>query len=469
VIGAIALSFTSELALTADDQTYLVALARLCAQALERARLCDAERSARAEAEAAQRRIAFLAEASAALSASLEYETTLAGLVHLAVPAITDWCIVDLIDAEGAFQRLAVAHSDPKRAALAEELERRYPATPQALAYRMRAAESGRGVLIPEITEELLRGLAVDADHLALVKQLGIRSAMTVPFQTRGRTLGTILLIAAESGRCYGPADLALAEELARRAALAIDNARLYRDAQQALRLRDEFLTSVSHDLRTPLTTIKGMAQLLKRSVASLEAAQAELIGGGLARIDGAAGRMVALVDDLLDLARLQSGRPMTLNRQPTEIVALVRRLASEHQKGTREHRIGVDAVDGEVTGEWDAGRLERVLTNLLSNAIKYSPDGGDIRIALSREPPDGALAAHVRITVADHGIGVPPEDLPRVFERFHRGSNVPALVSGTGIGLAGSRQIVEAHGGTIELQSAEGKGTAVTVRLPLE
>jgi signal transduction histidine kinase len=232
--------------------------------------------------------------------------------------------------------------------------------------------------------------------------------------------------------------------------------------------MREEFLTSVSHDLRTPLTSAKGFAQLLRRRVArGAHQADPALLAEGFETIDASMTRMAALVGQLLDVSRLQSGRPLDLDLHPTDLVATARRVVAEHQRTSERHSIDVQTGAEEIVGLWDTVRIERVLGNLLSNAVKYSPRGGDILLRISREH-DETAAAWAVLTVEDQGIGIPRADLPHVFDRFHRGSNVIGKIAGTGIGMAGVRQIVEQHGGSIAVDSEEGVGTTVSVCLPL-
>lgn len=415
----------------------------------------------------------FLAEAGEALASSLDYETTLASVARLAVPRLADWCAVDVVAEDGAIYRLAVAAADPAKEEALHELRRRYPFDPQGQHGVPQVIHTGEPQLVAEVTADQLAAETVDADHLRLVQGLGMRSYLRVPLVARGRTLGAVSLIAAESGRRYGTTDLALALELARRAALAVDNAQLYEaersaraEAQTALRVREEFLAGISHDLKTPLTTIRGFAQLLARRVARSGIPGTEVVQEALASIDAATVRMTGLVVQLLDLARLQSGQGLDLQRQPTDLVALARQVAAEHQRATERHRIRVQAAEADISGMWDPIRLERVVANLVSNAVKYSPEGGDVTVTLAR---DGAAAPErVWLTVQDHGLGIPARDLAHIFTRFHRGANVIGRIEGSGIGLAGARQIVEQHGGAVEVTSAEGAGTTVTVCLPL-
>jgi signal transduction histidine kinase len=187
-----------------------------------------------------------------------------------------------------------------------------------------------------------------------------------------------------------------------------------------------------------------------------------------LTDVDGAATKMSAMIDDLLDLARLDSGRELDLEHQATDLVALARTCVAEHQSRSRRHRMAVDAAVPELVGWWDAGRLERALSNLLANAVKYSPDGGAVTVTVARQADPDAPAATAVLRVRDDGIGIPAADLPYVFERFYRGGNVVGRISGSGIGLAGAKQIIEQQGGTMRVESTEGLGTTVTVYLPI-
>ncbi len=234
---------------------------------------------------------------------------------------------------------------------------------------------------------------------------------------------------------------------------------------QEAIRTRDDFVAAVSHDLKGPITTIQGVAQLLQRRVGSPRGVDTERLLRDLTRIEAATTKMTRLINELLDVARLQSGQALPLEYRPTELVALARTLAAEYQERTARHTIRVDAESAAVVGQWNTFRLERVLDNLLSNAIKYSPAGGEIVLAIRTE--QDAAGTWAVLVVRDHGVGIPAADLPKVFERFYRAANV-GRIGGSGIGLAGSRQIVEQHGGTITVASEPGAGTAFTLRLPL-
>ena len=232
-------------------------------------------------------------------------------------------------------------------------------------------------------------------------------------------------------------------------------------------RQKDEFLSTAAHDLRTPLTTIKGLAQLLQRRMSRGGSIDPEKMRDSVDRIADTSARMAAMINDLLDLSRIQMGQALDLRRRPMDLVALVTRAVADQEQSAGGGRIHVDVSVPQLVGDWDADRLDRVFSNLLSNAVKYSPDGGDIEVRVAEEWTNAGREAIV--TVADTGVGIPADDLPHIFERFHRGTNVASLLPGAGIGLAGVRQIVELHGGRIEVESREGEGSTFTVRLPAD
>lgn len=293
-----------------------------------------------------------------------------------------------------------------------------------------------------------------------------VRGYLAAPVVSRsGDVLGGLFFGHQRAG-VFGDREPRLIAGICAQAAIAVDNARLFQSAQDALRIRDEFFSSLSHELRTPLTSIRGFSQLLSRRAARLPPRQADQLTEGLTSIDAITTKMTASVDELLDLARLQAGRSLDLNREPCDLLAVCLRIIAEHEVSSDRHQIMLIAGDDKIIGLWDPDRIERVIANLISNAIKYSPEGGTVTLSVSRDRNDTA-GDQVVIEVRDEGIGVPATDLPRVFERFHRGANV-GRIWGTGTGLAVVRQIVERHGGTVDLVSAEGAGTTATVRLPL-
>jgi signal transduction histidine kinase len=236
--------------------------------------------------------------------------------------------------------------------------------------------------------------------------------------------------------------------------------------AQEAVRTRDESLSEISHDLAQPLAALRLTAGLLKQDVEGGSELERGQLRQELARIDTAADQLGAMISELSDLARLQMGRELVLQRRRTDLVSLARATADQQKARSKRHRIRVDASLPELVGEWDDVRLRRALSNLLDNAIKYSPRGGEIVIAVEGVSQGGSPQA--RITVTDQGMGIPVADLPHVFDRYYRAGNVGRTTTGSGVGLAGVKQIVEQHGGSIEIHSVEGRGTTVSVVLPL-
>lgn len=295
-----------------------------------------------------------------------------------------------------------------------------------------------------------------------------MRGWLAVPLIGRsGQNLGVIQLSDKYAGE-FTAADEAILVQFAQMASVAIENAELYLSAQAAIRGRDEMLSIVTHDLKNPVSTIKGYAQLLKRQVMKGSALDREQLVGGLTKIDATSTKMVTLINELLNLTRLQMGLPIELDREPTNLVELARRTTAEYQQTTEKHTLRVETPEQEIIGEWDTTQLERVLGNLLSNAIKYSPNGGDVIVNVGVEAAENGNGQVAVLAVHDSGIGIPAADIPHIFEQFRRAGNTTDQFSGTGIGLASAQQIVEQHGGTLTAESAEGVGSVFTVRLPL-
>ena len=444
-------------------------LAHRAAVALDNSRLHEAERRARAAAETAERRTAFLANASAVLASSLDYETTLRAVADLAVPFIADWCTVEVVETDGSIRRLALALGDPAKRALVEaaasasaESQGRNPRNP-----RTRVLRRGTPLLVPAVGDADLVAFAEDDEHLRAMRALACRSAMLVPLNARGETLGVLTLATAESQRTYGPDDLTLTEDLARRAAMAIDNARLYEgerraraEAQDANRAKDEFLSTVSHELRTPLQAMLGWVAVLRQGkLGEAKAARAMDI------IEQSGRAQARLIGDLLDVSRMVSGR-LRIEMRPVILPPIVQAAIDAVQPTAEAKRVHVrclfDPSIGPVAG--DADRLQQVVWNLLSNAVKFTPSGGRVELRLERDGPEA------RIVVLDTGQGIPADFLPHVFERFRQGEDVRSArrQGGVGLGLAIARHLVELHGGRVHVESAGvGHGTTFTVVLP--
>lgn len=404
----------------------------------------------------AERAVRFMAHASELLAESLDYPTTLRSLVRLIVPALADWCVVDVVEADEQIHRVALMHADPAKEGLLRELQERYSPDWTSPQPSVQVLRSGKPLLVSEVTDAVLQTYGRDADNARLIRELGTRSTMTVPLIARGRILGAISFCSTSPERSYGPADLALAEELARRVAMAIDNARLYRDAQEGIRVREEFLSVASHELKTPITVINLAFQALRRQH---EHPSEEHAARTLRMTEKQVQRLQSLVDELLNVSLIQAGR-LALQLDPVDLCAVVHEVVERFGESIARSRSRVDTHTAEtVVGQWDSSRLDQVVSNLLENALKFG-NGEPIALTVTRR--DGLA----RLVVEDHGIGISPERLPHVFERFERAVS-SRHYGGFGLGLYIVRSIVEALHGKVSVASTLGSGTTFTVELP--
>jgi signal transduction histidine kinase len=317
---------------------------------------------------------------------------------------------------------------------------------------------TGQRLLLPEVSEEVARRYTFDEGHRGIVRALGVRSAVVIPLYARGHVLGAVSLVSARPERPLGRAELEVIEELARRAAIAVDNAQLYQQTRQAVALRDEFLSVASHELNTPMTSLMLNLEGMLRSPAQGLSVDRLRKMVGLAERQGR--RLTRLIRELLDVTRLDR-RSLALEREAVDLGGLVRgvvaRFSAELNQAGCE--VSVDAPDLAV-GRWDPMRIEQVVLNLLSNAAKFGR-GKPIEIRVERR---GAVAS---LSVTDHGIGIHPAHQQRIFERFERGVSATHY-GGLGLGLYVCRGLVEAHGGTIRVESQPEQGATFIVELPL-
>ena len=436
------------------------ALANLAAGALTTAELYEQQRHAREAADHAREQATFLGEASTALSSSLDYETTLKSVADLAVPRFADWCAVDMIDERGTLQRLAVAHVDPAKVEFARMLQARYPADPSAPGGIHDVIRTGRPAYMSRIPQPMLEAAARDAEHLRIIRELELTSYMCVPLTVQGKAVGAITFVSAESGREYSESDLRFAREIAVRASLAVENARSYARANEASRLKDEFLATLSHELRTPLNAVLGYARMLRLQTLPPEKSQP-----ALEIVERNASALKQIIEDVLDVSRIVAGR-LRLNVEPVDLPDILHEavatvMPAADAKGVRVETM-VEPLGTPVSG--DADRLRQVVWNLLSNAIKFTPRGGKVQLRLAR------VNSHVEVTVSDTGRGIAADFLPHVFERFRQAdASFSREHGGLGLGLAIARQLVELHGGTIAAASGGAdRGATFTVRLPL-
>ncbi|HEX5416139.1 MAG TPA: ATP-binding protein [Chloroflexota bacterium] len=414
------------------------------------------------EARQNQHAVRFLATASEMLASSLDYETTLQRVADLAIPDLGDWCNVYLVDPDGTIRQVALAARDPAKAEILRILGTEYlrpGARERAGSTVVRVIKTGQPAIIANFGEDDFERRARDARHMSYLRQLGPCSRIVLPLVARGRILGSLAIAWAESGRHYGPDDLALAEELARRCAVAIDNAQLYRQTTAAVQLRDDFLSVAAHELKTPITGVLGTSQFLLRALDRDEDLEPQRLRKGLASLERQASRLGRLVNQLLDVTRLDAGR-LVLARQPTDVGALVEGVAGLFAHRSARHPIEVRAAPG-VHSLVDPLRLEQVISNLIDNAIKYSPNGGVITVDVTKSS-DGGTTIHV----ADQGAGIPLEQRARIFDRYYQ-AHAGSYLSGLGLGLYISRQIVEQHGGTLDVEFPPESGSRFVIQLP--
>ncbi|TFZ00229.1 hybrid sensor histidine kinase/response regulator [Ramlibacter humi] len=403
----------------------------------------------------------FLAEASAELANVDDYGSTLERIAHLSVPHFADWCAIDLLQPDGTLRRMAAAHVDPAKVQLAHELHKRYPPDPASPAGTWNVLRTGQGVIVPEITDEMVELGASDPELLIILRTLGLYSYIGAPLIARGKTMGVLTFITAESRRRYAPEDLALAEDLARRAAVAIENAQLVEALRESDKAKDVFLATLAHELRNPLAPIWNGLSILKR--ARGDPYRLEQVGGIIER---QVGQLSRLVDDLLDVSRISAGK-IELKLEPTNLVHIINaavEISRPHIEAAH-HKLSISYPSVPTDLLADSARLTQVFSNLLNNAAKYTRRGGRIDVAID------AAGDEVTVGIRDNGIGIAPEMLGKVFGMFTQVTQPrERRQGGLGIGLSLVDGLVRLHGGRVEARS-DGleKGSEFVVRLPRE
>lgn len=425
-------------------------------RAEEQGRALEREQAARAEAENSQKRTALLAEASRVLSTSFDYQTTLAALVRLAVPTLADYCALDILEGENEFKRIGEAHVDPTKSNLIRQVGTFPRSALTAQHPLIRVMTTGYPVLEAEITPAFIRASFAEPSQRQMVEALGPRSFICVPLVSSGKILGALTLVTSGSGRRYDEADLSLAADMARRAAIVVEHARLFHEAQQATKARDDVLAVVAHDLRNPLNTVTMAISLMLENTPverTQERRQVEIVRR-------AADRMNRMIQDLLDVRRMESGR-LAIDPQAEEVDVII----NDMIEMLRPLAVGSSIVLESRVAEGlppvlaDSARIQQVLSNLVGNAVKFTPREG--RITVCAEQTGG----EIRFGVIDTGPGIPPEQVPHIFGQFWQASSSDRR--GIGLGLAIAKGIVEAHKGTIWVESHVGLGSTFYFTLP--
>ncbi len=433
--------------------------AHLAGTAIENVQLLERERQLRREAEASEQRFRFLSEAGRILAASLDEGTTRESIAQLVVPGLADWCVLDLIEDHATAGGPTVAAVDAAKVDIVHELRHHYPLDIRGTDPAAQALQTGRAHLLTTVSAVLIETMAQDAAQAGLLRALEPRSLLAVPLVVQGQTIGVLTLARTGTEQRYQAEDIPLVEELAQRAALGLDNVRLYAEAQAAIKVRDQFLSVAAHELKTPLTSLRMYTELLERR-STRDPTRSERDQRTITSILTQADRLHRLIDSLLDISRNQSGR-LAIEHQAVDVATLTCQVVSGWQPLLTEHTLQL-TTDESLVIEGDAVRLEQVLQNLLHNAIKYSPNGGLIEVEAVRRGDRACLV------IKDHGIGIPTTAQTHLFQPFFRAANVDtSQISGFGIGLYVVHEIVKLHGGDITVQSGEGEGTTFTVCLP--
>jgi PAS domain S-box-containing protein len=413
------------------------------------------------ERRQAERMARFLADASIQLAELNDSASTLRKVADIAVPVFADWCGIHMVDEDGVLRPLVAAHTDPEKVRLVHESWERNPLRSGSPHGILKVLESGEPELVEDFTEALRQSVSYNEEHLRALRELDLTSFICVPLQSRGKTLGVLTFATAESGRRFGPEHLLIAEELGRRAAVAIDNAGLYQELRQADRRKDEFLATLAHELRNPLAPLRNGLSILK------------LIGNGdrqgtgqtLAMMDRQLAQMVRLIDDLLDVSRITRGR-LELRKERMELAAVLHNAVESTRPMIESlgHEITVMLPAEPLLLEADSTRLAQLFSNLLNNAAKYTERGGRIWLTAER------LGDEAVVRVRDSGIGIPREKLLDIFEMFEQvDPSLDRSRGGLGIGLTLVKRLVELHGGRVEAHSdGLGQGTELVVCLPL-
>ncbi len=404
----------------------------------------------------------FLSEASKILSSSLNYKTTLANVTKLAVPHIADWCTVELLNKKSDFESVAIAHKDPEKTIWAKKLREKYPIDINHTAGIPQVMRTGKSEIYSVITDDMLVTNARDEEQLKIMRKIGFTSAMIVPLIVSGKPLGAITFVTAESGKQYSDADLTMAEELANRASLAMENAKLYEASQKELEKRkqlekqkNDLISMASHELKTPLTSLKVFAQVLDKKLAKNKDLDMKKF---IEKINIQIDMLSGLINELLDVTRMQRGK-LALYTQQFFVKELAEEVIETLQPLTQQKLILDWHTNLPVHA--DKERIRQVIINLVTNAIKYSPEGDKILVGSHKR------GDYIEMYVQDFGMGIAKEEVKKIFGRFYQAAQHKTF-PGLGLGLYISSEIIKIHGGKMWVKSEKGKGSTFYFTLPI-
>ncbi len=400
----------------------------------------------------------FLEQASNILGTSIDYEVTLKNIAELIVPRLADYCRIVTVDENKIIKEIAVKHVNPKKQKLVRELYKNYKDGVKTTHGVEKMLQTGKSELMKEVNEEILEVFKDSPQLIKVIRQLGLISYMGVPMKIGEKIVGTIVFSSVQKERLYTQEDLRLAEELARRAAYAVENARLYTNEQKAVKLRDEFISIASHELKTPITSLKLYTEILQRQLDK----QSELSGATqpLEKMQDQINKLTALINDLLNVSRIESGK-LIFNNERFSLMEVIKETVEIVQSNALKHRIIVKGtIDKKVYG--DRYRIYQVLANLLLNAIKYSPNADEVIVHVMPGKKE------VTVAVQDFGIGIDEKQQHKIFNRFYRVDNPQEKTfPGLGLGLYISNEIIKRHGSVIHVVSNRGSGSEFSFTLP--
>ena len=400
----------------------------------------------------------LLNEVSEKLASTLDHELTLQEITQVIVPAMADYCRIAVLDEQQQIRDIVANHIEPENIALVRELYEQYKDRVNSTYGLQTILETGRSELFTDATPEaVVHLLDENTAILPIIQALGLTSYMGMPLIARDKVIGAITFSSTQAQRHYTLEDVVFAQELARRIALTLDNARLYAEAQRAIALRDEFISIASHELRTPVTSLKLYIQVLQKQ---LNLKGEESLARSLAKMDAQLNKLTLLIEDLLNVSRIEHGK-LEFCEDWFDLNEVVNETVEQIQTTTSKHRIRVEGrISQPVWGDKD--RIGQVLTNLLTNAVKFSPQAEEIIVQLS------TISDAVIVSVQDFGIGIEKGHLNHIFDRFHRVSDPEEKTyPGLGIGLYIAREIIQRHGGMLTVESKKGEGSLFSFTLP--